>query len=260
MSLDELSPPDVTGADALLKDTSGTSDGPESSAEAVPEVSGEAPGEVPAEFTMGAHALATQLVGKLCHDFISPAGAIISGLDLLEDPTAQDMKQEALNLISASAKKLVTLVHFARVAFGAATTSEAFNAGQLKKILDDIFSTMRAELEFDIPSDVIFEKPVARALLNLGLLAGNALPVGGKAKLCLTRNAETLILTSESRGPRARLKPEAIEGLTGLPLGDGLSGQWIQPHWLYSVVHEARGTIEISSDIDLLALKIILPA
>ena len=77
--------------------------------------------EIPVEaipVEMDAHELATQLVAKLCHDFISPAGAIISGLDLLEDPSAQDMRQEALNLISASAKKMVTLVHFARVAFG----------------------------------------------------------------------------------------------------------------------------------------------
>ncbi|MBW8881895.1 MAG: histidine phosphotransferase, partial [Asticcacaulis sp.] len=76
----------------------------------------------------GRHALATQMVAKLCHDFISPTGAIMSGLDLLEDPSAQDMKQEALNLIATSAKKLVALVYFARVAFGAATTSEAFSA------------------------------------------------------------------------------------------------------------------------------------
>ena len=251
MSMDDLSPPDVAKATPQ--------------AEAVPvaefaDVPVDPVAEKPADYTMGAHDLATQLVGKLCHDFISPAGAIISGLDLLEDPSAQDMKQEALNLISASAKKLVTLVHFARVAFGAATTSEAFNAGQLQKILDDIYSTMRAELDFDIQADIVFQKPAARALLNLGLLAGNALPVGGKAKISLSQQDGQIVLTSESRGPRARLKPEAIEGLTGLALGEGLSGQWIQPHWLYSVVHEAGGSITISSDIDLLALKVVMPA
>ncbi len=215
--------------------------------------------DAPVGFEMESHALATQLVGKLCHDFISPAGAIISGLDLLEDPSAQDMKQEALNLISASAKKLVTLVHFARVAFGAASSAESFSAGQLNTILADVFSTMRAELDFDIPATLVFEKPAARALLNLGLLAGNALPVGGKARITMTRDEENLNLVSESRGPRARLKPEAIEGLSGLPLGDGLSGQWIQPHWLYSVVSAAKGTIAITSDTDLLSLHIKMP-
>ncbi len=216
------------------------------------------PAQTPA-FELSPHDLATQLVAKLCHDFISPAGAIISGLDLLEDPSAQDMKQEALNLIAASARKMVTLVHFARVAFGAATTSEAFSGKELNKILSDVFSTMRAELDFDIEPDMIFSKPAARALLNLGLIAGNALPVGGKARLDVVKNDDSLTLSSTSRGPRARLKPEAIEGLSGLALGDGLNGQWIQPHWLYSVVHEAGGTLTFNGEPDVLSITVSLP-
>ena len=214
----------------------------------------------PALTDLGHHDLATQLVAKLCHDFISPAGAIISGLDLLEDPSAQDMKAEALNLISTSAKKLVTLVHFARVAFGAATTAENFSGRELHKILADVFSTMRAELDFDIDPAELFSKPAARALLNLGLLSGNALPTGGKASLTLVRDGDSLHLKAEARGPRARLKPEAIEGLTGLALGEGLSGQWIQPHWLYSVVHEAGGSIQLDMNPDALDISIDMPA
>jgi histidine phosphotransferase ChpT len=208
---------------------------------------------------MNPHDLATQLVGKLCHDFISPAGAIMSGLDLLEDPSAQDMRQEALNLIATSAKKMVTLVHFARVAFGAASTSEAFSGAQLEKILGDVFSTLRAELDFVIPADMLFQKPAARALLNLGLLAGNSLPTGGKATLTAVTDDNGLTLVADAAGPRARLKPEAIEGLKGLPLGDGLNGQWIQPHWLWSTVHEAGGTLDFTAGTDHLVLTVKLP-
>ena len=206
------------------------------------------------------HDLATLLVAKLCHDFISPAGAIMSGLDLLEDPSAQDMRAEALNLISTSAKKLVTLVHFARVAFGAATTAEAFSGKELNKILSGMFETMRAELDFAIEPAELFTKPAARALLNLGLLAGNALPTGGKARLETVRNEDGLHLIAEARGPRARLKPEAVEGLSGLSLSDGLSGQWIQPHWLWSVVHEAGGNLTFDAQPDALDIRIDLPA
>ncbi len=208
----------------------------------------------------GRHELATQMVAKLCHDFISPAGAIVSGLDLLDDPSAQDMKQEALNLIATSAKKLVALVYFARVAFGAANTSEAFNAAQLNKILTDIYASVRAELDFRIEPNVIFEKPAARALLNVGLLLGNSLPMGGKARLEAVTTDGTLTLTAEGRGPRARFKPEATEALKGLPLSDGLAGQWIQPHWLHSVVTEAGGTLEFTTDQDLVLITIKLPA
>ncbi len=205
------------------------------------------------------HELATQLVAKLCHDFISPAGAIMSGLDLLEDPSAQDMKQEALNLIAASSKKLVTLVYFARVAFGAATTSEAFAGRELNKILSDMFDTMRAELDFDIAPDAVFPKPAARALVNLGLIAGSSLPTGGKAHIETRRDEDAIYFTATSKGPRARLKPEAVEGLSGLPLSDGLQGQWIQPHWLWSVVKEAGGTLDFTAEPEHLTFNVRMP-
>ena len=62
--------------------------------------------------------LASLLASRMCHDFISPASAIQSGLDLLEDPQAQDMRDDAMALISGSARKLVDMLQFSRVAFG----------------------------------------------------------------------------------------------------------------------------------------------
>ena len=242
MSLDDLSTPNQNNTENTAIDPVAPADVPEC-----------------APLDMNPHDLATQLVGKLCHDFISPAGAIMSGLDLLEDPSAQDMRQEALNLISASAKKMVTLVHFARVAFGAASTSEAFSGAQLEKILGDMFATMRAELVFDIPADALLQKPAARTLLNLGLLAGNSLPTGGKATLTAVTDDDGLTLTADAAGPRARLKVEAVEGLKGRPLGDGLNGQWIQPHWLWSTVKEAGGTLDFTVEPDHLVLTVKLP-
>ncbi|ESQ77628.1 histidine phosphotransferase ChpT [Asticcacaulis sp. AC402] len=235
---------------------------PHLSPEPVDAASHEAKPEVvePGVPELTSHDLATQMVAKLCHDFISPAGAIMSGLDLLEDPSAQDMRQEALNLIAASAKKMVTLVHFARVAFGASNSAEAFSGHQLNKILSDVFSTMRAQLDFAIDGNIIFPKPAARALLNLGLLAGNSLPTGGTARLEASFSDDGIRLTAEARGPRARLKAEAIEGLTGQVLSDGLSGQWIQPHWLYATVQEAKGKLAYRADTDALFFDISLPA
>ena len=66
------------------------------------------------------------LAARMCHDFISPAGAIASGLDLLDDPSAQDMRDDALNLITQSTRKLLALLEFDRVAFGASQAAESF--------------------------------------------------------------------------------------------------------------------------------------
>jgi histidine phosphotransferase ChpT len=177
----------------------------------------------------------------------------------MEDPQAQDMRDEALKLIAASSKKLVALVHFSRIAFGAATSSESFSARELNKVLNDMFESLRAQLAFDIAGETLFDKPAARALLNLGLLIGNSLPMGGTARLTLAIEGTDRVLTGEGTGPRARFKPEAIEGLAGQPLGDGLSGQWIQPFWLYSTVSETGGHLSVESDTDRIRVCARLP-
>src|SRR6185312_8655037 len=109
--------------------------------------------------------LAACLAARMCHDFISPASAIVSGLDLLEDPTAQDMREEAMGLIAASARKLSDVLQFSRVAFGASASAETFDVRELEKLARGVFGHMRAELEWAVEPEAV-NKPAARTLLN----------------------------------------------------------------------------------------------
>jgi histidine phosphotransferase ChpT len=188
-------------------------------------------------------ALAAYVAGKLCHDFISPAGAIVSGLDLLNDPSAQDMRDDAMGLIDQSARKLVALVHFARVAFGAATTSERFTGEELRGLVQGLVEGGRASLDWRIDPAETFSKPRARALTNLAYLTAAALPSGGVAAVFLRREGEAVVLEGLAEGARARLKPEAVTGLAGRRLTEGLTGQWIQPYWLWLTVSGAGGVL-----------------
>lgn len=208
---------------------------------------------------LGETALASFISAKLCHDFISPAGAIVSGLDLLKDPAAQDMRDDALGLIDASAQKLVQIVHFARVAYGAATTSERFDSAELEGLVKDAFSQMRADLDWDVQIPT-FEKPAARAFLNLAQMGGAALPMGGTAKVSASQEDEVLVMAVEAKGPRARLKNEMLVGLRGEQLNEGLAGQWIQGFWLACVVREAGGTISVETGEDTVSLRVQIPA
>src|ERR1700749_1805878 len=71
--------------------------------------------------------LAPHRAGRLCHDLISPVSAIVSGLDLLEDPSAQDMRDDAMNLIGQSRRKLANALSFARVAYGSSSSAATFD-------------------------------------------------------------------------------------------------------------------------------------
>ena len=202
-------------------------------------------------------ALAALVAGKLCHDFISPAGAISSGLDLLRDPTAQDMRDDAMGLIEASAKKMVALVAFARVAFGASTSAERFSGAELGELVAGLTEGGRATLEWRVEGGD-YTKAQARALVNLAYLTMAALPSGGAAAIS-TERSEGLKICGVAEGPRARLKPEAVTGLAGRPLADGLPGQWIQPYWLWLTAHDAGGSLDVEIGEGRVALTIHMP-
>jgi histidine phosphotransferase ChpT len=178
----------------------------------------------------------------MCHDFISPASAIVSGLDLLEDPTAQDMREEAMSLIGASARKLADLLQFSRVAFGASASAETFDARDLEKLAQGVFAHMRAELQWTVETPAL-NKPAARAILNLAQMTGAALPTGGVASIRAVQEAGAIAIAAEATGPRARLRPEVLRGLQGEPLGDGLHGHWVQAYYLQLFLADAGGRV-----------------
>lgn len=203
--------------------------------------------------------LATLVAAKLCHDFISPSGAIVSGLDLMNDPSAQDMRDDALGLIEQSARKMVALVHFARVAFGAATTSERFTARELHDLVTGMTDGGRATLDWRVP-EMEFSKPQARALVNLAYLTVGALPLGGEAVVEARQEGGMLAIEGRATGGRARLKPEAVAGLSGQRLIEGLAGQWIQPYWLWLTATEAEGELHLEVEEGLVVMTARMPA
>lgn len=207
----------------------------------------------------GAADLAAALAARMCHDFISPASAIVSGLDLLDDPSAQDMRDDALSLISGSARKLVALLAFSRVAFGASASAETFDVRDLHALSQGVFDHVRATLDWQVrPASV--QKPAARALLNLAQIGASALPTGGVARLSATEAEGAVLLLLEAEGARARLRPEVLEGLRGEPLADGLSGHWVQAYYLHALLAAAGGRVEAHVEDGRVVVRARVPA
>ena len=180
--------------------------------------------------------LAARLASKLCHDFISPAGAIVSGLDLLDDPAAKDMRDEAMDLIATSARKLVDQLSFARIAFGAASGVALFDCAEMERLTRGVYGHVRAELDWAVATPSLPKAP-AQVLVNLAQLAANALPLGGLA----------------------RLAAEVKTGLAGGPLGDGLGGRWVQAYYVYVLTAAAGGTIEAETGEELVTFRVAIP-
>ncbi|MES2034283.1 MAG: histidine phosphotransferase family protein [Pseudomonadota bacterium] len=217
-----------------------------------------APAPEPVEVLPDAAELAAQIAARLCHDFISPASAVVSGLDLLEDPTAQDMREDAMNLITQSARKLADMLQFCRVAFGASSTAETFDARELEKLARGVFAHVRPELDWKVePAGV--NKPAARILMNLAQIAAGALPMGGMATIRAVEAGDRLAISVEAVGPRARLKPEVLRGLEGKGRGDAVGGAWVQAYYLSLIARQSGGLIAAESGEDRVTLAAFAP-
>lgn len=205
--------------------------------------------------------LAASLAARLCHDLISPASAIVSGVDLLEDPSAGDMRDDALNLIGASARKLVAVLAFARVAFGSSASAESFRSDELRKLTEGVFASVRPTLDWAVAEPVL-GKAAARTLLNLAQLGAGAVATGGVVRLTAQADADgEVLLAAECSGARPRLRPEVALGLRGEPLGEGmLHGNWVQAFYLHAFITEAGGRVDAAAAEDRVVLRARAPA
>jgi histidine phosphotransferase ChpT len=203
--------------------------------------------------------LAARLAARLCHDFISPASAIVSGLDLIEDPEQQDMREEAMNLIAASARKLAALLSFSRIAFGGSAAAETFDVRDLEGLTRGVYDHVRADLDWQVEPAAL-DKPAARALLNLAELGAAALPVGGTAHIRVAAADGSTELSLRAAGQRARLRAETQDGLEGRPFGQGMAGHWVQAYFLRSIVAQAGGALAFSVEDEAVNVTVSLPA
>jgi histidine phosphotransferase ChpT len=201
---------------------------------------------------------AARLASRLCHDFISPASAIISGLDLLEDPNSRDLQEEAMSLIASSARKLVDMLTFARAAYGGSSAQESFESGQLETLARSVFDHVRPELDWAVAPHS-FDKTAARTLLNLAEMGAGALPMGGTARITTRSEDGWCAIRVEGQGPRLRLDPQVAGGLRGEPPPSGPAGKWVQAFYVHNQIKEAGGVVACEQTDERVTFTAALP-
>lgn len=201
---------------------------------------------------------ATRLAARLCHDFASPMTAIASGLDLIEDPTAQDMREEALDLIAVGGRKLGAILSFSRIAFAGAGAAESYDAREVEGLARAIYGHARAELDWQVELQTL-PKVAAQIVLNLAQFGSSVLPMGGTAALSARQIAEGISIELDANGPRARLRPEAAQGMRGEPLSEGLGGHWVAGYFLHSLVEGVGGSLAFDVQDERITARVLVP-
>jgi len=200
--------------------------------------------------------LASALAARLCHDFVGPAGSAVAGLDILAASPAEDMRGAAMEMIDDSARRLLALIVFSRVAYGAG--DEVFDAGALETLARGVFAGLRPTLEWAVEAPAL-GGAAARTLLNLVQIAADALAVGGVARAWAEVRDGKTCLGVDATGPRARLHPEVLAGLSGEARGEGPRGRWAQARFVHAIVGPVGGEVGARTGEDEITFWAIFP-
>src|SRR6478735_118073 len=123
--------------------------------------------------------LAALLCSRVCHDLISPVGAIVNGLEVFDDSSKEEDKQFALDLIRKSSKTASARLQFCRLAFGAAGSAGAqIDLGDAENMAKGHIEDGKVTLSWNLPRELMPKNRV-KLLMNMLMLAAAAIPRGG---------------------------------------------------------------------------------
>ncbi len=190
--------------------------------------------------TLSGPDLAALLCSRVCHDIISPVGAISNGLELLDEGGADD---DAMDLIRSSALNASVRLKFARLAFGASgSIGASIDTGEAEKVVRDFVSADRkTEVTWTGPRAIIAKNKV-KLLLNLFLVAYGAIPRGGKIDVTLEDPETTPKFTLVAEGRMFRVPPKFVEIHSGT-IEEAIDAHSIQPYYTVLLASEAGMTL-----------------
>ena len=145
--------------------------------------------------------LAALLCSRVCHDLVSPVGAIANGLEMMDEEDNQEMHRLALELVRRSARQASAKLQFCRLAFGAAGgAGSLLDVGEAGDIARLFVAEEKVKLDWLAPRTAR-DKNEVKLLLNLMLLAIAAVPRGGSVAI----DATDALLSATAVGDGARL-------------------------------------------------------
>lgn len=175
--------------------------------------------------------LAALLCSRVCHDVISPVGAIVNGLEVLDDEKDEAMRGFAQDLIKKSAKQASARLQFARLAFGAAgSAGAAIDTGDAENVARGFIGDERTQLTWDMPR-VLLPKNQVKLLLNLLVLASATIPRGGTIHVQGQVENDQGTFTLKAQGPSARIPMHVERLIAGEAEGGSVDAHGIQPFY-----------------------------
>jgi histidine phosphotransferase ChpT len=165
---------------------------------------------------IGALDLAALLCSRVCHDLISPVGAIVNGIEVMEEDKNEETKTFALDLIKKSAYQASAKLQFCRLAFGAAGSAGAqIDLGDAEKAARGLLDDGKTTLVWNLPRELLPKNRV-KLLMNMLLIGAGSISRGGTLTVDPVSGAEGIAgFVVTASGLNAKLNPTVAELLAG---------------------------------------------
>lgn len=190
---------------------------------------------------------ASLLCSRLCHDLLSPVGALNNGLELLGDENDPEMRIRVFQLLSESARVSANKLKFFRLAFGAAGGfGEQVDAREAKTAIEGLLAdNKRTQFNWWVETETL-PKSALKVMLNLALIASEALVRGGTLDVGGEDNGGQLEIVVKIEGPRIILDPELRRTLTDGEGAEGVTPRAAAAYLVHTLAAQAGGTVLVS--------------
>jgi histidine phosphotransferase ChpT len=195
---------------------------------------------------MKSYEFASLLCSRLCHDLLSPVGALNNGIELLADEHDPEMRARCLDLLAESARASANKLKFFRLAFGAAGGfAEEVDTREARVAIEGLFGGEgRIQLGWMV-DDPTMSKSALKILLNLVLIAGDALVRGGRLDVGAEKHNGGLDIVLRAEGSRIVLDPELKSVLIGECSEDAIAPRAAAAWLVHCLVQEGGGQVQV---------------
>lgn len=214
--------------------------------------------------TIASLELASLMCSRLCHDLLSPVGALLNGLELLADEKDPEMRQRCFELLEQSARASADKLRFFRMAYGAGSGfGETIPLDEPRAVIDALVGGHgRITVNWALGGEAM-PKPAVKALLNLAMIGIEALVRGGTLDIAAetrpTADGPTSEIVVRAGGPRIAFDPTIGHALDGTLPGDALSSKTAPAFMIQQLAAVLGGGVQYHVSADTLVLGAVLP-
>ncbi len=204
--------------------------------------------------------LAAMLCSRLCHDMLSPVGALSNGLELLAEEKDPEMRKRCMELLEQSARISADKLKFFRLAFGAAGGFNELIPVEEPRALIDALVANNGRITVNWALGVAsLPKPAVKVLLNLCSIAIDALVRGGTLDVGAESRDGASEIVVRAAGPKIAFDQEVGKALSGQEPDDGLSSR-TAPAWMIAQIAAGQGGgLQYALSDDALVMGAVLP-